>query len=84
MKSRNILTKALKQLVDIRTLLKEAVPRESGISLEPIQIGSKRKKLPFCINNAEKKDLHVGRHGEVAQVLRKVRNVKVHSSKALF
>ena len=54
MKSRNILTKALKQLVDIRTLLKEAVPRESGISLEPIQIGSKRKKLPFCINNSEK------------------------------
>ena len=41
MGGKDILTEALKQLLDIRTLLKEAVPRESGISLEPVQIGSK-------------------------------------------
>ena len=41
MGGKDILTEALKQLLDIRTLLKEAVPRESGISLEPVQISSK-------------------------------------------
>ena len=36
-----LLTEALKQLLDTRTLLKEAIPRERSISLEPVQIGSK-------------------------------------------
>ena len=49
-----ILTEALKQLLDITTLLKEEVPRESGISLEPVQNGSKQKQYSFCVTNVEK------------------------------
>ena len=66
MGGKDILTEALKQLLDIRTLLKEVVPRESGISLEPIQ-----KNTLFALPMQKKRDLHVARHGEVAQVFRK-------------
>ena len=45
MEGKDILTDVLKQVLDIRKLLKEAVPRESGISLESVYIGSKRKKI---------------------------------------
>lgn len=45
MKDKDILTDALKQLWDIKTLLKEAVSKESGISLEPVQVGTKREKI---------------------------------------
>ena len=81
----DILTDALKQLFDLRTLLKEALPRESYISLELVQTGSKRKKItPFALPMRKKRDLHVGRHGEVAQVFHKFRNVNKDSSKTLF
>ena len=56
----------------MKALSKTAVPRESDISLEPLQISSKRRNL------------HVGRHGEVAQVFRKFRNIKADSPKTLF
>ena len=36
MEGKDILTDVLKQVLDIRKLLKEAVPRESGISLESV------------------------------------------------
>ena len=36
MEGKDVLTEALKQLLDISKLLKESVPRESGISLESV------------------------------------------------
>ena len=39
---KEILTDALEHLLDIKALLKAAVPRESDIFLEPVQIISKR------------------------------------------
>ena len=85
MGGKDILIEALKQLLDIRTLSKEAVPIESSMSLEPVQIGFKWKKVtPFALPMRGKRDLHVGRHGEITQVFGKFRNVKVDSSKTLL
>ena len=52
---KTFITDALKQLLDIKTLLKAAVPRESDISLEPVQISSKRKHFtPFVLQMRKK------------------------------
>ena len=83
MEDEDILTDALEQLLDIKALLKAAVSRESDISLEPVEISSKRKKFtPFAL--PIRKILHVGRHGKLAQEFRKFRSVKLDSLKILF
>ena len=50
MEDEDILTEALEELLDIKTLLKSVVPRKSDISLEPVEIDSKRKNFtPFAL-----------------------------------
>ena len=50
MEDEDILTEAFEELLDIKTLLKSVVPRKNDISLEPVQIGSKRKNFtPFAL-----------------------------------
>ena len=72
------LNEALDYLTNIRRLLQDAVPKESGISLEPTKAGYKRKSFSsFALPLRKKKDRNIGRHGEAAQLSKKYRNVKV-------
>ena len=51
----NTLNEALGYLTNIRRLLQDAAPKESGISLESTKVGSKRKKFFFiCLAFEEK------------------------------
>ena len=72
------LNEALDYLINIRRLLQGAVPKESGIYLEPTKAGSKRKSFSsFALPLTKKKDRNIGRHGEAARLSKKYRNVKV-------
>ena len=63
------LCEALRYLTNIRRLLQGATPKESGISLEPTKVGSKRKSFSsFALPLRKKKDRNIGRHGEAAQL----------------
>ena len=69
-------------LTNIRRILQGATPKESGISLEPTKVGSKRKSFSsFALPLRKKKDRNIGRHGETAQLSKKYRNVKVDLTK---
>ena len=76
------LCEALRYLTNIRRPLQGATPKESGISLEPTKVGSKRKSFSsFALPLTKKKDRNIGHHGEAAQLSKKYRNVKADLTK---
>ena len=76
------LNEALVYLTNLRRLLQDAAPKESGISLEPTKAGSKRKSFSsFALSLRKNKDRNIGRHGEATQLSKKYRNVKVDLTK---
>ena len=78
----NTLNEALGYLTNIRRLLQDAAPKESGISLESTKVGSKRKNFSsFVLPLRKKKDRNIGRHEKAAQLSKKWRNVKVNLPK---
>ena len=76
------LCEALRYLTNIRRPLQGATPKESGISLEPTKVGSKRKSFSsFALPLTKKKDRNIWHHGEAAQLSKKYRNVKADLTK---